>query len=88
MVRFTSVVRRGLRQFLARRLEWHVERIIQNGTAPHLGRSHRLTKAEVEELRSALEWIKENAEPERAEQAAEPEASPPAAQETTGAGHP
>lgn len=74
-VRFTSVVRRGLRQFLDRKFASHVELAIKNGTAAHLKRGDRLTKGEVEEMRAAIAWIEQEAAPiDQAEGSEEPAA--------------
>lgn len=61
MIKFTSKVRRGLRQFIDRDLRGHVEQIVTNGTRLGLARGQRLTVGEIEELRAAVAWIEQEA---------------------------
>jgi hypothetical protein len=74
--RFTSKVRRGFAQLIQRNLERNVERAIENGTAPNLKRSERLTAVEVAELRAAVVWIKEQSETPNESDASESENNP------------
>ena len=61
--RFTSVVRRGLAQILDMELEACIEKQIQRRTGPGLSRADKLTARQVDELRGALDWIKQEAVP-------------------------
>ena len=70
--KFTSKVRRGLAQMLARNLRPHVEEVIRNCTRLGLHRGERLTLGEVAELRAALAWIEQEAAAVEVEQAPEP----------------
>lgn len=59
--RFTSVVRRGLRQILDMGLDGCVETGIRKRTGPGLSRAEKLTAAQVAELRAAVVWIQQEA---------------------------
>lgn len=70
MIRFTSKVRRGLRQFVDRGLSNHIEEIIRQATAPGVPRDKRLTAPECAELRAAAAWIAQEAAGESEKSAA------------------
>lgn len=61
MVRFTSVVRRGLRQMLDRNLAAGVEATIIHNTRLGMKRGERFTAQDIAELRAAVAWIEQEA---------------------------